>query len=110
MTRERGEDAGVCRSARTIARAECHSIEVGDHGGPSSLNRLYGDPIAATDFAGYSNALASRSGRWTRENLEAYLTDPSGFAPGTAMPTVEVADERVIDEIIDWMVHQDATF
>ena len=89
---------------------ECHSLEVGDHGGAPSLNRLYGDRIADTPYAGYSDALASRSGRWTRENLKAYLTDPSGFAPGTAMPAVEVADERVIDEIIDWMVHQDATF
>ncbi len=89
---------------------ECHSLEVGDHGGAPSLNRLYGDPIAETDFAGYSDALAGRPGRWTRENLKAYLTDPSGFAPGTAMPGVEVANEQVIDEIVDWMAHQDATF
>ena len=89
---------------------ECHSLEVGDHGGAPSLNRLYGDRIADTAYAGYSDALKGVAGRWTRENLKAYLTDPSGFAPGTAMPAVEVGDEKVIDEIIDWMAHQDATF
>ncbi len=89
---------------------ECHSLETGDHAGAPSLNRLYGDKIGDTGFAGYSDALAGRSGRWTRENLKAYLSDPSGFAPGTAMPAVEVGDARVIDEIVDWMAHQDATF
>ena len=40
--------------------------------------------IGASAFA-YSAALKAKEGTWTDANLDAYLKQPSAFAPGTKM-------------------------
>jgi len=40
---------------------------------------------SSTDFT-YSEALRSRGATWTDEELDAFLKDPAGYAPGTSMP------------------------
>ncbi len=90
--------------------AECHSFAVGEHERSPGLNRIYGDPIASTPYEGYSPALLRKSGRWTRENLKAFLANPQGFAPGTSMPGQEIGDDRVVDELISYLEDLDRQF
>jgi cytochrome c len=40
--------------------------------------------VGAEDFA-YSGALVAVADTWTPENLQAFLENPKGWAPGTAM-------------------------
>jgi cytochrome c len=63
----------------------CHSLE---KGGPTrvapSLWGIVGAPKGGTGGYGYSLALAKAGGVWTAPELDAYLTAPGQFLPGTA--------------------------
>lgn len=65
----------------------CHSLE---KGGPNKIGPHLWDvverPIASIGDFSYSDALKGKSGEtWTYENLNAFLTKPKDFAPGTKM-------------------------
>ncbi len=90
--------------------AECHSFAVGEHERSPGLNRIFGDPIASTSYEGYSQALKRKSGRWTRENLKAFIENPQDFAPGTVMPGQEISDGRVVDELVNYLEELDRQF
>ncbi|UJQ93155.1 c-type cytochrome [Mariluticola halotolerans] len=69
--------------------ASCHNFEAGaaNKTGPG-LYGVVGHPIASHDGFAYSDALASLGAEgetWTYENLDAFLTSPKAFAPGTKM-------------------------
>ena len=64
---------------------ECHSYDPGRYEGAPTLFGVLGRPVAGTKFPGYSTALSSVGGDWTKERLVAFLTDPEHYAPGTAM-------------------------
>jgi cytochrome c2 len=90
--------------------AECHSFAVDDHARSPSLNRIFDDPIAATPFPGYSDALQAKGGRWTRANLALFLADPQAFAPGTTMPASQLGAPEVVDEVINYLEDLDQQF
>lgn len=83
--------------------AQCHSFVANDHASAPSLARVFGADIASTGFANYSSALEQRSGRWTRENLLAFMDDPQAFAPGTTMPDPGVDDARTREELVNML-------
>lgn len=65
----------------------CHSLNQGGKNrlGPN-LWDIVGRPIAAAAGYKYSNALKDKSGEtWSYDNLDAFLTKPKGWAPGTKM-------------------------
>jgi len=63
----------------------CHKLDGSDGTGPH-LNGIVGKAKAATAGFGYSDALlAMASDVWSPENLDAFLTNPKGYAPGTKM-------------------------
>lgn len=64
----------------------CHSVNPSDRDGALSLANVCGAPIADSGFVAYSEALKSRRGRWTPDELVQFLLDPEEYAPGTAMP------------------------
>lgn len=79
-------DAGA--GAGVFARcAGCHSIApgTGDRAGPN-LYAVVGRAVTggSANF-NYSAALRSVGGTWTFARLDAWLTDPAHFAPGTNM-------------------------
>jgi cytochrome c len=64
----------------------CHSFE---KGGPNkqgpNLWGVVGRPRASEPGYEYSAAMKAKSGSWTFEDLDKFLTDPKGFVPGTKM-------------------------
>lgn len=63
----------------------CHKIDGTDGTGPH-LNGVVNRPKASVGGFGYSETLLAMAGdTWTPENLEAFLTNPKGYAPGTKM-------------------------
>jgi cytochrome c len=60
----------------------CHAVSIAP-----TLRGVIGRPIAGiAGFGGYSDGLKARAGEtWTEANLNAFLTAPATFAPGTHM-------------------------
>lgn len=63
----------------------CHKLDGADGTGPH-LNGIVNKAKASSAGFGYSEALLGMAGdTWTPENLDAFLTNPKGYAPGTKM-------------------------
>jgi cytochrome c len=63
----------------------CHKLDGSDGTGPH-LNGVVGRQKASVAGFAYSDALkAMASEAWTPENLNAFLENPRGYAPGTKM-------------------------
>ncbi|MEO0342044.1 MAG: c-type cytochrome [Pseudomonadota bacterium] len=69
---------GKCRS--------CHKLGDGENGTGPHLHQILDRQIAAVAEYNYSNSLADLSGEaWTAENLNGFIENPRGWAPGTKM-------------------------
>lgn len=66
--------------------AACHTATAdgGNRIGPN-LHGVVGAQVASKAGFNYSAALTGVGGEWTYEKLDAFLTNPKGFAPGTRM-------------------------
>ncbi len=76
---------GKCRA--------CHNIDGSNAVGPH-LDGVVGREVDAVDGYSYSGALEEVADVWSPENLNGFLQDPRGYAPGTKMsfnglPSVE---------------------
>ena len=71
----------------------CHAIRRQDppRVGPP-LWDIVDAPKARTEGFGYSTALVGAGGTWDTESLDAFLHDPQGYLPGTAMVFGGIAD------------------
>jgi cytochrome c len=71
----------------------CHSVAPGGGAliGPN-LYGVVGRAVGSSPGFDYSPELKAVGGTWTPEQLDRFLTSPSGFAPGTRMGYVGVAD------------------
>jgi cytochrome c len=63
----------------------CHKLEDGANGTGPHLYSVVDRSIGAVDGYGYSEVLASSDEAWTAENLDGFLENPRGWAPGTKM-------------------------
>jgi cytochrome c2 len=78
----------------------CHHFGLTNLGDPGpTLSDLLDRPIASDIFP-YSPGLRARHGKWTKDLLVEFLTNPSKFANGTAMPTLGLDPEQ-IENIVD---------
>jgi cytochrome c2 len=81
-----GPDLTHGKAAAQRACAACHTFE---KGGPTRVGpNLFGvtaRPIAGLSDYRYSNALKAHSGDWDQGQLDAFLKNPRGYAPGTYM-------------------------
>jgi len=85
---EAGE--GVARKCKS-----CHDLSKGGKNkiGPA-LYGVVGRGIAGKEDYKYSSGLSDKSGMtWSYENLNAFLTDPKGWAPGTKMTFAGIKDD-----------------
>ncbi len=62
----------------------CH-LQKSSLSGPSLVGVSKRAIAALPDYA-FSEALKGKSGTWTDENLDAFMSAPKKFAPGTRMP------------------------
>jgi cytochrome c len=77
---------------------ECHGVSIAP-----SLRGVVGRPIASVEFFDYSDALmAKKSMTWTEANLNAFLSSPAEFAPGTQM-TKSIDDAQTRADIIAYL-------
>lgn len=83
------EEAG--REAYAESCKGCHSGAIAP-----ALKGVAGRAVAAVPGYTYSAALKAKAGTtWTAAELDAFLADPKGYAPGTKMmPKVEDAQKR----------------
>lgn len=77
----------------------CHSVSIGPN-----LRGVIGRPAASlASFGGYSDALKSKTGLvWTPANIDAFITAPQTFAPGTLM-TKAIVDAQQRADIIAYL-------
>ncbi len=82
----------------------CHNFAEGQ--GPKVGPDLYGvvgRPIASVAGFNYSAALKAKGGTWTFDALNAWLTKPSGYAPGTAMTFAGLSNEKQRADLIAYL-------
>ena len=84
----------------------CHKVDGGGSTGPY-LNGVVDRAKASVDGFGYSDVLKGMNAdSWTAENLDAFLTSPKAYAPGTKMSFAGLpkATDRV--NLIAWLATQ----
>jgi cytochrome c len=87
----------------------CHSVDPAEAGkalaGPW-LGDVIGRPAAALPDFDYSEAMRAAAADglvWTTEALDAFLTDPQAFVPGTAMGLMRVRDPAERAAVIEYL-------
>lgn len=88
--------------------AACHAIRRGapDRNGPNLFGVMGSDVAGASPRFGYTAALRQVGGRWTPERMDAWLTAPQRFAPGTSMGFPGLADPLDRADVIAYLQAQ----
>ncbi|MCO4847647.1 MAG: cytochrome c family protein [Yoonia sp.] len=71
---------GLWRNCRS-----CHALDAGNNGVGPSLYGVVNRAVGEEPGFSYSGSLKAVADVWTPENLQAFLENPKGYAPGTAM-------------------------
>lgn len=88
----------VFRKCQACHVADAETNRVGPH-----LVGIVGRAIGGVDGFNYSGALADHGGEWTLDNLNAWLEDPKGFAPGNKMSFRGLNSEEERAAVIAYM-------
>jgi cytochrome c len=82
----------------------CHSFNEGGKAGIGpNLYGVVGGPHAHMQGYEYSSALKAKSGPWTFAELNAWLTKPAAYAPGTKMSFAGISNPKQRAEVIDYL-------
>jgi cytochrome c len=63
----------------------CHSVSGPSTPAGPTLKGVAGRKLASAPGYSFSPGLTKKGGTWTDAALDAYLTNPTGYAPGTRM-------------------------
>lgn len=86
------------------ACAACHSLEPNLNLTGPSLDGLWGKKAASVEnFVRYSSALKEQGFIWDEVSLNAWLTDPKAFVPGTYMTFRGIGDKTVRGDLIAFL-------
>ena len=82
----------------------CHNFEKGAGAkvGPP-LYGVVGRQVASIANFSYSETLKGKGGNWDYEKINAFITDPKGYAPGTKMAFAGEKDPVKRADIIDYL-------
>lgn len=85
----------------------CHKVEDGANGTGPHLHGVVGRAVGSVDgYGSYSGALSDAADTWTPENLNAFLTNPKGFASGTSMNFAGLPKVEDRANLIAWLETQ----
>lgn len=78
--------ADLGKGAKVFGKCKaCHKLESGANATGPYLYGVVGRNVGTADGFGYSGSLVAVADVWTPENLDAFLANPKGYAPGTSM-------------------------
>ena len=103
--------SGDAAAGEKAAQGRCGTCHTFDQGGAvkqgPNLFGVIGKPIGkhAAGFA-YSSALSGHGGEWSYENMDAWLSNPKAFAPGTKMSFAGLSNGQDRANIILYMKQQ----
>ena len=82
----------------------CHNFQQGQGNkvGPL-LYGVVGRERASFPGYTYSAALSGKKGKWTYDDLNAWLEKPAAFAPGTKMAYAGIDDDQTRADVIDYL-------
>jgi cytochrome c2 len=86
----------ICAACHVAARPGAVAI------GPD-LSGIVGRAVAADRKFDYTPAMQALGGAWTRERLDAFLTDPAAFVPGTSMVLSGIPDPVSRSALIEFL-------
>jgi cytochrome c2 len=96
--------AGIPALSAKLAKClQCHHMGITNpsHTAPS-LSNLVGRSVGDDkQFKKYTDAMKRLGGVWSRKRLTMFLTNPTGFAPGTSMAIKPMTDLRKVRKLID---------
>ena len=81
----------------------CHSVEDGKNGTGPTLYGVVDRAVGSVGGYGYSGKLEAVASEWTPENLNAFIENPKGFAPGTKMSYKGLKDVEDRANLIAWL-------
>ncbi|HEY1414168.1 MAG TPA: cytochrome c family protein, partial [Rhodopila sp.] len=83
---------------------QCHTFNDGGKAGIGpNLYNVVGGPHAHMEGFNYSNALKSKQGPWTFDELNEWLHKPSEYAPGTRMTFAGISNDQERADVIDYL-------
>ena len=82
----------------------CHTFTEGGKAivGPNLYN-VVGGPHAHMAGFNYSDGMKAKAGDWTFADLDAWLTKPSAYVPGTRMTFPGIPDPQLRANVIAWL-------
>lgn len=84
--------ADIAKGEKVFSKCKaCHKVDGNNATGPH-LDGVVGRPVDSVAGFGYSGALETVFDTWTPENMQTFLANPKGVAPGTKMSFAGLKD------------------